>query len=118
MDTKQFISWLKDRHAQAMGRENEALALLAKGDVDGYRSKMREKAEILSRLADDASAAGFAERLAGRLRQFSESAATALALNSVFYMSALLYPDDHKKGEPDNLQKFIVSLESEKGDEA
>jgi hypothetical protein len=41
---------------------------------------------------------------------FSKNAQTALRLDSVFYMSALLYPGDHQKGEPDNLEKLIASL--------
>ena len=50
------------------------------------------------------------ERVREVLSAFSQNARTALHLDSVFYMSALLYPDDHRKGEPDNLEKLIISL--------
>jgi hypothetical protein len=40
---------------------------------------------------------------AERLRAFSASAALALRLNSVFFMSALLFPEDHRPGTPDDL---------------
>ena len=50
------------------------------------------------------------ERLHHRLRAFSASANNALRLGSLFYMSALLYPEDHKPGQPDDMQVFIASL--------
>ena len=45
------------------------------------------------------------------LESFSASARLSLRLNSVFYMSALLYPDDHKPGQPDNLTLCIDRME-------
>ena len=45
------------------------------------------------------------------LEGFSASARMSLRLNSVFYMSALLYPDDHKPGQPDNLTLCIDRME-------
>lgn len=80
---------------------------------------MCEKAELLIALSDEAkpllaSLPGEARfNLALALERFSGSARNAIQLNSVFYMSALLYPDDHKKGEPDNLQLFIERVERE-----
>ncbi|MDE5879318.1 MAG: hypothetical protein K2G99_04765 [Desulfovibrio sp.] len=117
-DTSAVIEWLKGRHAAIMADEQEALARLKAGDTEGYNEKMRAKAEAVAALAKDAAPvlAGLPEAvrepvLRGLMR-FSQSAAMGLKLGSVFYMSALLYPDDHKPGEPDNLALFIARLEA------
>ena len=110
------IDWLKAQHAAIMADEAEALARLGAGDTGGYTEKMRAKAEAVAALAKDAAPvlAGLPEAVRERVQRgilrFSQSAATGLQLGSVFYMSALLYPDDHKPGEPDNLALFIEEL--------
>ena len=115
-DITPVIDWLKERHAAIMADEAEALARLKAGDTEGYNEKMRAKAEAVATLAKDAAPvlAGLPEaareRVLRGLMRFSQSAATGLKLGSVFYMSALLYPDDHKPGEPDNLALFIEEL--------
>ncbi|WP_308620730.1 hypothetical protein [uncultured Desulfovibrio sp.] len=112
------IAWLRARHGEIMATEREALALMDAGDIPGYTAKMHARAESLAALAKDAAPrlAALPEplrgRLAGALKRFSQSAAMALRLDSVFYMSALLYPDEHKPGEPDNLALFISQLEA------
>lgn len=112
------VAWLRARHGEIMATEREALALMEAGDIPGYTAKMRARAENLAALTNDAAAPLAAlpeplrDRLAAALRRFSQSAAMALRLNSVFYMSALLYPDEHKPGEPDNLALFIDQLET------
>lgn len=112
------IAWLRTRHEDIMATEREALALMEAGDIPGYTAKMRAKAESLAALAKDAAPRLAAlpepprDRLAAALKRFSQSAAMALRLDSVFYMSALLYPDDHKPGEPDTLALFIDRLEA------
>jgi hypothetical protein len=97
--------------------ETEAQALLAGApDQEGYGLKMRAKAELLAALADDAGPllAALPEHLcdvaAVKLEGFSANAANALRIGSVFYMSALLYPDDHKPGEPNNLELFAAEV--------
>ena len=114
-----FTAYLKERHERVMALEAGAAHALEKGDTQGYIGAMRAKAELLSRLNEDArplldpfpGEARF--RLALALDGFASGASTALRLNSVFYMSALLYPDNHKQGEPDNLLEFIGRLERE-----
>lgn len=114
-----LIQWLGERHAAIMAVERDALQRLEKGDIPGHTEKMREKAELLAALSEQAKPLlaplpGEPRfNLALALERFSGSARTALQLNSVFYMSALLYPDDHKKGEPDNLLLFIERVERE-----
>lgn len=111
-----FTDWLRTRHAGIMALEKEALALLKAGDTAGYNARMRAKAESLCALAKDAAPElaalpeNLREPILNGLMRFSQSAATSLKIGSVFYMSALLYPDDHKAGEPDNLALFIDRL--------
>ena len=126
-----LIQWLRERHDRIMTVEAEALRLLESGDTPGHNAKMREKAEMLAALGEDAKPllAGLpgelSFNLALALERFSGSARNALGLNSVFYMSALLYPEDfariravvypedHKQGEPDDLTVCIDRMERE-----
>lgn len=112
--------WLEQRHAAVMAAESRALACLEKGDLPGHTEGMREKAGLLAAIREDVAPllaalpadmdAQERERLHHRLRAFSASANNALRLGSLFYMSALLYPEDHKPGQPDDMQVFIASL--------
>ena len=112
-----LIIWLRNRHAEVMATEAQALARLDAGDTPGHNDLMRRKAELLGSMAEDAKP--LLEPLPGEARfnyalaleGFSASARMSLRLNSVFYMSALLYPDDHKPGQPDNLTLCIDSME-------
>jgi hypothetical protein len=94
-----------------------ALALEGQQDEAGYRKLMLQKAELLAGLAAQSAPAVEAlpparrEMVAATLGSFSKNAATAIKLGSVFYMSALLYPDDHQPGQPNNLEFFIRSLD-------
>lgn len=113
-----FLIFLRERIQQVKETEAEALRLLHEsGDDSGYRDGMRRKAELLSRLAADAQplldAVSMQHRpmLEHRLDMFSQSARRSLDIGSVFYMSALLYPDDHKPGEPNTLEVWLRDLE-------
>ena len=112
-----FTAWLRQRWTAV--RECERLAgtaLYDNNNESAYRDLMKQKATLLASLAENA--APFLRALSGQEKQrvqdsldmFSKNAQTALRLDSVFYMSALLYPDNHQKGEPDNLEQFIASL--------
>lgn len=109
--------WLRNRHAEVMTTETQALARLDAGDTPGHNELMRRKAELLASMAEDAKP--LLEPLPGETRfnyalaleGFSASARMSLRLNSVFYMSALLYPDDNKPGQPDNLILCIEHME-------
>lgn len=115
---QELVRFLRERHTRVMSAESEALQRLGAGDTPGHTEKMQEKATLLANLAKDAEIHTAA--LSGPLRQavmpeldrFSQNARNALGIGSVFYMSALLYPDDHTAGQPDNLLKFIDHLES------
>lgn len=113
---QEFLVWLRARHQMVMEMEGKARAMLAEGNRDAYVELMREKAELLAELAEEAEpyypALSETERRKARsaLGRFSAGAVTSLNLDSVFYMSALLYPDEHQPGQPDNLAKFIEEL--------
>lgn len=112
--------WLEQRHAAVMAAEGRALACLEKGDLPGHAEGMHEKARLLAAIREDAAPllaalppdmdAGERERLRHRLHCFAASATNALRLDSLFYMSALLYPEDHKPGQPDDMQTFIATI--------
>ena len=112
-----LVTWLRNRQAEVMAAEAQALARLDAGDTPGHNELMRRKAELLSTMAEDAKP--LLEPLPGETRfnfalaleSFSASARMSLSLNSVFYMSALLYPDAHKPGQPDNLTLCIDRME-------
>ncbi|SDF14120.1 hypothetical protein [Desulfovibrio legallii] len=114
-----LIAWLRQRHDAVMALEAAALARLDAQDTPGYTQGMRRKAESLAALAEDAKPllaplpGELRFNLALALENFSAGARTALRLNSVFYMSALLYPDDHKPGDPDNLTLCIGRMARE-----
>ena len=50
-------------------------------------------------LAEDALLAG--------LEDFARRAGMALQLESIFFMGALLYPDDYEAGDPNDLERFL-----------
>ena len=115
-----FIEWLTNQHGKILEAETVALENLKLGDAEVYKKKMREKAVAISELFDESKPmleklpANKRDEISKGLERFSTSAFAALNLDSVFYMSALLYRDEHKEGEPDNLLAFIEKLKAEK----
>lgn len=111
-----MLEWLEKRHATIMECENQAYVSMDAGDIDDYRAKMRSKAENLASIYQDASSLldelpqNLRHELAENLETFANGANNALRLNSVFYMSALLYPDEYKSGEPDNLARCVADF--------
>lgn len=111
-----LADFLEARAAAVKAIEAEAESILhGSGDQAAYAAKMRQKAELLAALAEDSDALVTAleqsdpvlgEAAGQRLEAFSGSAATSLRVGSVFFMSALLYNDDHKPGEPNNLELY------------
>ncbi|MCH5276871.1 MAG: hypothetical protein J1E80_03435 [Desulfovibrionaceae bacterium] len=107
-----FVEWLQTVCGRIADVETRGRACVERGDAEGYRALMREKAEFLAGLGEEGRAhlaalpSPLRERASARLRNFSASAQSALSLDSVFYMSALLYPDEHEPGEPNNLELF------------
>ncbi|MBQ7618025.1 MAG: hypothetical protein IJS50_04045 [Desulfovibrio sp.] len=111
-------SWLQERHDLILGKEKAAYACLNQGDQEGYARELKAKGELLANLAKDAREplqelpSAVAKALQARLKNFSATAAYGLKLNSLFFLSALLYKDEHPVGEPDNFQVLIDEFRS------
>ncbi len=63
----------------------------------------------MERIGDHA--VDIAELAMQRLERFAENASRALSIGSVFYMYALLYPDNHIKGEPNDLDLLAEAIQ-------
>jgi len=93
-----------------------ARALYGEGDEAAYRGLMREKALRLLELPDtvapelDGLEPDTAAMIRHQVGAFSYGAEKALRLDSVFYMSALLYPENHRDGEDNDLEAFVAAL--------
>ncbi|KHK00822.1 hypothetical protein [Desulfovibrio sp. TomC] len=104
------------RDAAGRIRELEAQAgrlLHESGDTAGHRRLLTEKCLILEALPEEAaagldgSATPEAVAFTAGLEDFARRAGLALQLESIFFMGALLYPDDYQDGEPNDLERFL-----------
>lgn len=109
--------WLDEMAATVRDIEREAeQALHRNEDQDAYRDLMRRKAQLLTSLPDRARdllpqfEGHERDAIADRLSRFASSASNALRIDSVFYMSALLYPEDHTPGQPNDLETFAAAV--------
>ena len=119
---KAFIKMLQGTIDSIGSLEKEAQAAVEKRDNDAYVTYMYQKAKILTGVydqadsfldaMDDNDAVNYAER---SLLAFAKSAKHALDLDSVFYMSALLYPETHKAGDPNTLEVFRDEMKKRLG---
>ncbi len=113
-----FIDWLQTVCDQIADQEKRGKAFIERGDTASYRTVMREKAELLASLDKEGSVplaalpAALRERARTGLRNFAAGAANALSIGSVFYMSALLYPDESRPGDPNKLERFRDELKA------
>ena len=108
------------REAARRVRALEAAALAAlhgKGDTVAHRAGMTEKCLVLEALSEEVGALlqneptpGTTAFVAG-LEDFARRAAMALSLESIFFMSALLYPEDYQDGAPNDLERFLDRFE-------
>ncbi|MCL1890396.1 MAG: hypothetical protein FWF99_07865 [Desulfovibrionaceae bacterium] len=111
---RSFPAWLEQAAAKIAEYERQGRAAL--NDEAAYRAIMLEKALYLAGL--DAEAQPYLQTLeekerlypASRLRAFSASADQALNLESVFYMAALLFPEDHQPGDPNELEELALEM--------
>jgi hypothetical protein len=112
-----LAAWLEERRRSIADCELRARsALYVDKDEQSYRELMTARARQIAALAEDSASLVAAlpdplrQDAAAALALFSEGAEASLRIGSVFYMYALLYPDGHKEGEPDNLQRLIAEL--------
>ncbi|MGD9506374.1 MAG: hypothetical protein AB7W37_15805 [Syntrophobacteraceae bacterium] len=99
--------------------ESEAKdALFSRDDAAEHRKKLQEKAMLLMDLPDvmEEALAGMdddaAEDILMGVRDFARRAGQAMGLSSIFYMSALLYPDDYREGDQNDFEKFVDALQN------
>ena len=97
--------------------EDEAReALFTRDDPETHRQKLQEKTMLLMELPDligpfcDGMAKDVRAEFETGLNSFAMRAEQAFELSSIFYMSALLYPDDYKEGDRNDLELFIDRL--------
>jgi len=99
--------------------EAEARTAIGGGDEACYRQLYAEKVDILLGLPERVAShvATLPDELAmhavDEAEGFARRAGMARRLNSIFFMYALLYPDDYKDGEPNDLERFIAELEAD-----
>ncbi len=112
-----LAAWLAERCAFLRNLEAEAgRALHEKNNPDRYKELMRQKAMFLAAIADEAEPyldclpPDTASQARQRLERFSRSAETSLSIGSVFFMSALLYPEDYKEGQKNDLEAFSAEV--------
>ncbi len=115
--TYKAVSILENAAENIRRFEHEARdALFLGDDPETYRQKLQEKTILLMELSE--MVAPFYEGMAEDIRveietelnSFAKRAAQALELESSFYMSALLYPETYKEGDPNDLELFIDQL--------
>jgi hypothetical protein len=100
------------RTLEAEARE----ALFTQDDKEIYTRKLKEKTMKLMELPDTLEPllenldAGARNEIQSGLENFSGRAGRAWGLSSLFYMSALLYPDDYVGGDKNDLERFIDRL--------
>lgn len=113
---EELISYLEETAVTVRRLEEEGDAVIASEGQQAFQAKLEKKAQILAELGEkaqklvDAVGGDLGDEVAGRLDQFSMSASTALRIGSVFFMTALLYPEDHQPGEPNDLERYVEEL--------
>lgn len=89
------------------------------GNSEANRERLRDKARLLTGLGEKFSPQldalqetdpVFAQRVRSELESYRRRAGQALQMDSPFYMFALLYPEEHAEGEPNDFERFIESL--------
>jgi len=112
----ELIDFLEKTSADVNRIEAEANGLVEADGQLAFQAKMEDKAEILAALGEkawkltDKIEGDLGDEITQKLEQFSMSASTALRIGSVFFMTALLFPEDHKPGEPNDLEVYIEEL--------
>lgn len=109
----QLKEYLMQAAAQIHALEAKKKQAIAAENKQEYLDSVHEKAAILSKLYDNAKKqdiSGINNDIITTLQGFSASAKQALAVNSPWFMSELLYPEDYQENEPNNLDKLIQKL--------
>ncbi len=115
---QKLLSKLKEYSLEINNLTEKAEKLLASEYCfKDYHNILCQKANILRTIPDDPQIQidHLDERtqkyIIDKLGGFSHGATKALSLDSIFYMSALLYPEDYQPGDKNDLENFIQDLE-------
>lgn len=114
----ELIDFLEEKAALVRRLEQEGDAVLETEGQLAFQAKLEQKAEVLAELGEKAwpltekIEGEFGDDITQRLEQFSMSASTALRIGSVFFMTALLYPEDRKAGQSNDLESLIEELKA------
>ena len=91
-------------------------ALFSRDDPKTYRQKLQEKTILLMELPEmlapccEGMPEDMRAEIETNLNAFAMRAEQALELSSIFYMSALLYPETYQEGDMNDLESFIHQL--------
>ena len=116
---EELISYLEDAAVTVRRLEAEGENVLQAEGQTAFQAKLEEKAQFLAGLGEkaqklvDAVGGDLGHEIAQQLDQFSMSAGTALRIGSVFFMTALLYPEDYQLDEPNDLERFVKELKQQ-----
>lgn len=86
------------------------------GNQEAFNACIRKKAELLAVLYNDTETLAnelpdqVRDEISERLEAFSSSAQMSMKVGSVFFMTALLYPEDHVEGEKNDLENYVDYL--------
>ena len=111
-----FFTWIEERTLEVRRIERQALRDLEQQNTQDYCDGMHRKAQLLASLPKtsipllNGLSKDAVQAIQEGLWRFARNAGNALSLESVFYMSALLYPEDYREGEPNDLELFIEEL--------
>ena len=109
----QLKEFLMQAAAQIHALEAKKKQSIAAENKQDYLDAVHEKAAILSKIYDNAKKqdiSGVHQDILITLQGFSNSAKQALAVNSPWFMSELLIPEDYQDNAPNNLDKLIEKL--------
>jgi len=115
---KSVLTYLSETALEVSRLDKEAKRLLYElGDQQGYTKQLRQKAKLLSELADavaglDPLPPPLDNLVQEKIGGFSFEAERALRLDSVFYMSVLLM-DECQEGEANDLETFVHFLQKQ-----
>lgn len=112
-----FLDWIDERCIFLRHLEKEAARVAEEENGSPrYRRMMLQKALFLEAMGEEAEPllrdipAPMAETARARFRRYAAGAQQAMDLDSPFYMSALLYPEDHRPGQPNDLEALHAEL--------
>ena len=112
-----ILIFLDEVSAKLNSCEENAKKSISEGNNDAYIKIMQQKAEIIAELPLDIKKydesdipAPVRKFISDRTSSFSASAKKAIELKSNWYMSQLLFNEDHQDGNPNNFDLFVQEV--------